>query len=115
MPFLLTKAIQILFFVVLEKVRTMPASSRPKGDVIQIRASAEAKALFNRAAAMRGEKLSEFMLESARQNALDRILDQRSFFLDDQAHAPFLRFLAAPPAPSAKACGRLKRKAPWQT
>ena len=92
----------------------MSASTRPKDDVIQIRASAETKALFNRAAAMRGQKLSEFMLESARQNALERILDQRSFFLDDQAHALLLRFFGAPPALSAKACGRLKRQAPWE-
>jgi uncharacterized protein (DUF1778 family) len=92
----------------------MPASSRPKDDVIQIRASAEAKALFNRAAAMRGQKLSEFMLESARQNALDRILDQCSFFLDDEAHARFMKLLDAPPAPSAKARARLNRKAPWE-
>lgn len=81
----------------------MSATAPPKDDFIQIRASAEAKALFNRAAAMRGQKLSEFMLESARQNALERILDQRSFFLDDQAHARFLKLLDAPPAPSAKA------------
>ena len=92
----------------------MPASSRPRDDVIQIRTSTEAKALFNRAAAMRGQKLSEFMLESARQNALERILDQRSFFLDDQAHARFLKLLDAPPAPSAKARQRLNRKAPWE-
>ena len=90
----------------------MPASSRPRDDVIQIRTSTEAKALFNRAAAMRGQKLSEFMLESARQNALERILDQRSFFLDDQAHTRFLKLLDAPPAPSAKARARLNRKAP---
>ena len=92
----------------------MSASSRSKDDVIQIRASAEAKALFNRAAAMRGQKLSEFMLESARQHALERILDQRSFFLDDQAHAHFLKLLDASPAPSAKARARLIRKAPWE-
>jgi uncharacterized protein (DUF1778 family) len=54
------------------------------------------------------------MLESARQNALERILDQRSFFLDDQAHARFLKLLDAPPAPSAKARARLNRKAPWE-
>ena len=92
----------------------MSATNRPKDDVIQIRASPETKALFNRAAAMRGQKLSEFMLESARQNALERILDQRSFFLDDQAHARFLKLLDAPPAPSAKARARLNRKAPWE-
>ena len=92
----------------------MSASTRPKDDVIQIRASAETKALFNRAAAMRGQKLSEFMLESARHEALERLLDQRSFFLDDQAHAHFLKLLDAPPAPSAKARTRLNRKAPWE-
>ena len=92
----------------------MPASARPKDHVIQIRASAETKALFNRAAAMRGQKLSEFMLESARHEALERLLDQRSFFLDDEAHARFLKLLDAPPAPSAKARARLNRKAPWE-
>ena len=92
----------------------MSATSRPKDDVNQIRASAETKALFNRAAAMRGQKLSEFMLESARHEALERLLDQRSFFLDDQAHARFLKLLDAPPAPSAKARARLNRKAPWE-
>jgi uncharacterized protein (DUF1778 family) len=92
----------------------MPASSRPKDNVIQIRASAEAKALFTRAAAMHGQKLSEFMLESARQNALERIFDQRSFFLDDEAHARFLKLLDAPPALPARAWARLNRKMPWQ-
>lgn len=81
----------------------MPASSRPKDDVIQIRTSAETKALFNRAAALRGQKLSEFMLASARQEAEAAILDQRTFFLDEEAHARFLDLLDAPPAPSTEA------------
>ncbi|MBF0247224.1 MAG: DUF1778 domain-containing protein [Alphaproteobacteria bacterium] len=93
----------------------MSASARPKNDVIQIRASAEAKALFVRAAELRGQKLSEFMLESARQQAEETILDQRTFFLDDDAHARFLSLLDAPPAPSAEIRNRLNRKAPWET
>lgn len=92
----------------------MPASPRPKDDVIQIRTSAETKALFNRAAALRGQKLSEFMLESARHEAEETILDQRTFFLDEEAHARFLKLLDAPPAPSAEARARLSRKAPWE-
>jgi uncharacterized protein (DUF1778 family) len=92
----------------------MPASTRRKDDVIQIRASAEAKAMLNRAAALRGQKLSEFMLESARRQAEDTILDQRTFFLDDAAHVRFVALLDAPPKPSAKTRGRLNRKAPWQ-
>ncbi len=92
----------------------MRASTRRKDDVIQIRASAEAKAILNRAAALRGQKLSEFMLESARRQAEETILDQRTFFLDDEAHARFLALLNSPPKPPAKARSRLKRKAPWE-
>ncbi len=91
----------------------MPAPARRKDDVIQIRASAEAKAILNRAAALRGQKLSEFMLESARRQAEETILDQRTFFLDDDAHARFLALLDSPPKPSAKVRARFKRKAPW--
>ena len=92
----------------------MPTTARRKDDVIQIRASAEAKAILNRAAALRGQKLSEFMLESARRQAEETILDQRAFFLDDDAHARFLALLDAPPRPSAKVRARFNRKAPWE-
>jgi uncharacterized protein (DUF1778 family) len=92
----------------------MPPSASRKDDVIQIRASAEAKAILNRAAALRGQKLSEFMLESARRQAEETILDQRTFSLDDAAHARFLALLDSPPKPSAKARARLARKAPWE-
>jgi uncharacterized protein (DUF1778 family) len=90
----------------------MPAPARRKDDVIQIRASAEAKAVLNRAAALRGQKLSEFMLESARRQAEETILDQRTFFLDDKAHARFLA-LDAPPKPPAKVRARFDRNPPW--
>jgi uncharacterized protein (DUF1778 family) len=92
----------------------MAQSTRRKDDVIQIRASAEAKAMFNRAATLRGQKLSEFMLESARRQAEDTILDQRVFFLDDAAHARFLELLDSPPKISAAVRARLNRKPPWQ-
>jgi uncharacterized protein (DUF1778 family) len=92
----------------------MPIRARRKDDVIQIRASAEAKAVLNRAAALRGQKLSEFMLESARRQAEETILDQRAFFLDDEAHARFLALLDSPPEPSVEVRARFDRKAPWE-
>jgi uncharacterized protein (DUF1778 family) len=92
----------------------MPTSARRKDEVIQIRASAEAKAILNRAATLRGQKLSEFMLESARRQAEETILDQRTFFLDDDAHARFLALLDSPRKPSDKVHARLNRKAPWE-
>jgi uncharacterized protein (DUF1778 family) len=92
----------------------MPTTARRKDEVIQIRASAEAKAILNRAAALRGQKLSEFMLESARRQAEETILDQRTFFLDDDAHARFLALLDAPAKPPAKVRARFNRKPPWE-
>jgi uncharacterized protein (DUF1778 family) len=92
----------------------MPRTDRRKDDVIQIRASAETKAVLNRAASLRGQKLSEFMLESARREAEEAILDQRMFFLDEKAHARFLALLDSPPSPSPKVRARFDRKAPWE-
>ncbi len=85
-----------------------------KDDVIQIRASAEAKAILNRAAQLRGQKLSEFMLDSARREAEEAILDQRVFFLDDKAHEAFLALLDAPPKPNAVLKKLMARKPVWQ-
>jgi uncharacterized protein (DUF1778 family) len=61
-----------------------------KDDVIEGRASAEAK-------------------------AVQTIPDQRTFFLDDEAHTRFLALLDSPPAPSAAIRARFSRKAPWES
>jgi uncharacterized protein (DUF1778 family) len=85
-----------------------------KDDIIQIRAPAETKAMLNRAARLRGQKLSEFMLESARRQAEEAILDQRVFFLDAKAHAAFLALLDAPAKPNAALRALMARKPQWQ-
>lgn len=89
-----------------------PSRAR-KDDIIQIRASAETKAILNRAAALRGQKLSEFMLESARRQAEEALLDQRVFFLEPQAYDAFLALLDAPAKPAPHLAGLMRRKAPW--
>lgn len=94
--------------------RESPAPSRArKDDIIQIRASAETKAILNRAAALRGQKLSEFMLESARRQAEEALLDQRVFFLEPQAYEAFLALLDAPAKPVPRFTELMRRKAPW--
>ncbi len=89
---------------------TQPAR---KDDVIQIRASAETKALLNRAATLRGQKLSEFMLDSARRQAEEAILDQRVFLLDARAHTAFVALLDAPAKPNTALRKLLARKPAW--
>ena len=85
-----------------------------KDDVIQIRATAETKAMLNRAAALRGQKLSEFMLDSARRQAEEAILEQRLFLLEPAAHREFLALLDAPPKPNRKLRELMARKPPWR-
>jgi uncharacterized protein (DUF1778 family) len=92
----------------------MSDSVARKDDLIQIRASAATKAILNRAAAMRGQKLSEFMLESARARAEETILDQRLFALDAKAYSEFLAMLDAPAKPDKTLLTRMKRKPAWE-
>jgi uncharacterized protein (DUF1778 family) len=89
-------------------------STGRKDDVIQIRATVETKAILNRAATLRGQKLSEFMLESARRQAEETILDQRAFFLDPRAHEQFLTMLDHPAMPSQELRTLMKRKPAWE-
>jgi uncharacterized protein (DUF1778 family) len=51
------------------------------------------------------------MLDSARREAEEAILDQRVFFLDAEQHEQFLAMLDAPPVPSP-ALERLMRRTP---
>lgn len=96
-----------------QAARSDGRSSTRKDDVIQIRASAGMKAILSRAASLRGQKLSEFMLDSARREAEEAILDQRTFFLDTEQHEQFLALLDAPSSPSAALETAMKRKPIW--
>ena len=91
-----------------------PSARRPRKDgVIQIRASLEMKSILSRAAALRGQKLSEFMLDSARREAEDALLDQRNFFLEPAAYDAFLALLDAPANPDPRLVDLMSRRAPW--
>jgi uncharacterized protein (DUF1778 family) len=70
--------------------------------------------MLNRAATLRGQKLSEFMLDTARQKAEETILDQRCFFLDPDAHERLLAMLDAPPKLSKELRARMRRKPSWE-
>jgi len=94
------------------KPKRRPAVAR-KDKTIQIRASSETKALLSRAATLRGQRLSEFMLDSARQKAEDALLDQRVFFLSAADHERFLALLDRSIKPTDEMRRRMQRKPPW--
>jgi uncharacterized protein (DUF1778 family) len=53
------------------------------------------------------------MLDSARRQAEEAILDQRTFFLDAKAHEKFLALLDAPTRPSKGLKALMARKPAW--
>ncbi len=90
------------------------AAAASRGETINLRASAEQKALIDRAAARLGKTRTEFMLEAARQAAVNTLLDQRILQLDDEAYEKFLACLDAPARPAEALRQLLSTPAPWE-
>jgi uncharacterized protein (DUF1778 family) len=81
---------------------------------INLRISKQMRMLIDNAAALSGKSRTEFMLESARQHAIDVLLDQRIFVLAGDQCEAFERALADPPQPNARLRRLLASKAPWE-
>jgi uncharacterized protein (DUF1778 family) len=100
---------------VLERSQKRVASTRVRSEAnIHIRAPQQTKQLIETAAVAVGKTLSEFVLDSARQQAVDVLLDQRLFVLDPEQHDAFVRALDAPAPAGAKLRALMKRKPLWQ-
>jgi uncharacterized protein (DUF1778 family) len=65
-------------------------------------------------AAILGKTRTEFMIDSARRQAIDVLLDQRLFVLDSARYDAFMRALDTPPAPGLKLKSLLRRVPAWQ-
>jgi uncharacterized protein (DUF1778 family) len=72
------------------------AKTKPKEQRIDLRVSATAKALLQRAAAALQKSVSEFVLDSAQTAAVEALADRREFLLDKKQWAAFLDALDAP-------------------
>jgi uncharacterized protein (DUF1778 family) len=83
-------------------------------ETINLRVSAEQKALIDRAASRLGKSRTEFMLDSAREAAENTLLDQRLFLLDDSRYAEFIACLDAPVEPTEALKKVLTAPSPWE-
>lgn len=90
-----------------------PAATDAKGS-INLRIEANTRQLIDDAAAVLGKTRTEFMVESARRQAIDVLLDQRLFALDDERYDAFVRALDNPPAPGPKLRALLRRVPAWR-
>ncbi len=81
---------------------------------INLRIEANTRQLIDDAAAILGKTRTEFMIDSARRQAIDVLLDQRLFVLDADRYDAFLHALDNPPAPGPKLRSLLSRVPAWQ-
>lgn len=89
------------------------AASDAKGS-INLRIEAHTRQLIDEAAAILGKTRTEFMVESARRQAIDVLLDQRLFALDPERYDAFMHALDNPPAPGPKLRSLLRRVPAWK-
>lgn len=81
---------------------------------INLRIEGNTRQLIDDAAAVLGKTRTEFMIESARRQAIDVLLDQRLFMLNSDRYATFMRALDKPPAPGPKLRSLLRRAPAWR-
>ena len=81
---------------------------------INLRVEANTRALIDEAAAMLGKTRTEFMIDTARRQAIDVLLDQRLFVLETGAYDAFVQALDTPPAPGSKLKRLMSRKPVWE-
>lgn len=89
------------------------SSTGVKGS-INLRIDIGVRQLIDDAAAILGKTRTEFMVESARRQAADVLLDQRLFTLDPKRYDDFMHALDNPPAPGPKLKALLRRAPAWQ-
>jgi uncharacterized protein (DUF1778 family) len=81
---------------------------------INLRIETRTRQLIDDAAAILGKTRTEFMIESARRQAIDVVLDQRLFALESKRFDAFMSALDNPPAPGPKLRSLLRRVPAWQ-
>ena len=94
-------------------VAERPSVADTKGS-INLRIEANTRQLIDDAAAILGKTRTEFMIETARQQAIDVLLDQRLFVLDAKRYDAFMHALDNPPAPGPKLRSLLRRVPAWR-
>ncbi|MCD2171950.1 type II toxin-antitoxin system TacA family antitoxin [Rhizobium sp. C4] len=88
-----------------------PLSSN-KG-TINLRIEKQTRDLIDEAAAALGKTRTEFMVDSARREAIDVLLDQRLFILNDADFEVFSEALNQPREPDPKLRALMNRRPAW--
>jgi uncharacterized protein (DUF1778 family) len=94
--------------------RARAKSAGGRAATINLRVPSKTRDLIDAAAAAVGKSRTEFMLDVTRQHAIDVLLDQRIFILDDAQFDAFNAVLANPPSANAQLKRLFASKSPWE-
>ncbi len=89
-------------------------STMAKEERIHIRATSEQKQLLARASQIRGRSVSDFVLESAVEEATNALLDQRVFVFSEEDYDAFLTRANDVEKNREVIAGILNVKSPWE-
>ena len=97
----------------LASLRRPAVPAEVKGS-INLRIEAGTRRLIDEAAAALGKTRTEFMVDSARREAIDVLLDRRLFALESDSHDAFLHALDNPPEPGPRLLASMRRVPAWE-
>ena len=80
---------------------------------LNLRIKADERGLIDRAAEVTGKTRTDFVLDAARQAAVEALTDRALFQVDAKAFAKFAAALDAPPQPNEKLRRTMQTPAPW--
>ena len=96
-------------------MKTPRALKRPRSDAaINLRVSRAVRDEIDSAASLLGKTRTDFIVESARKQAVDVLLERRLFALGGAQYAAFLKALDEPVPPNARLKKLMASKSPWE-
>ena len=90
----------------------MSSAVEPKGS-INLRIESATRQLIDEAAALLGKSRTQFMIDSARGQAIDVLLDQQLFALDEAQYETFVGALDQAPLPGPRLTALFARTPAW--
>lgn len=82
---------------------------------INLRIEGRTRELIDAAASALGKTRTEFMVETARKAAVDVLLDECLFALDDSRYDDFVAVLDSPPEPGPRLQALMRRVPAWKS
>jgi uncharacterized protein (DUF1778 family) len=90
------------------------STSAQRRQTLNIRIKPDERSLIDRAAQVRGQNRTDFILEAARRAAEEALLDRTLISVSEDAYRKFLARLDASPNPNARLRKTMRTPAPWE-